>query len=254
MNDMSDSELLRYNRHIMMPEMDISGQQKLRQAHVLIMGLGGLGSPVALYLAAAGVGRLTLVDFDEVDLSNLQRQIAHGTDDVGTLKVTSAGHAIAALNPHVQVHPVSETLDEAALTALLTDVDVVVDGTDNFKTRLMVNDACVRTRTALVSGAAIKLEGQMLAYDPLLTGGPCYRCLYGDASDGDFNCAENGVLATVVGVVGTIMATEAIKMIVGIGQNLAGFLLVFDAASMEFRKLKLPRNPDCPACGQRHDA
>ena len=250
MNEMSDSELLRYNRHIMMPELDIIGQEKLRGAHVLVMGLGGLGSPVALYLAAAGVGQLTLVDFDEVDLSNLQRQIAHGTDDVGSLKVASAARSITEINPHCQTHEISEQLDDTAFTTLLTHVDLVVDGTDNFRTRLMVNDACVRTQTALVSGAAIRLEGQIMAYDPSLSNGPCYRCLYGDASDGDFNCAENGVLATVVGVVGTIMATEAIKMITNLGQNLAGFLLVFDAASMEFRKLKLPRNPDCIACGE----
>tara|TARA_E500000331_G_scaffold157518_1_gene152781 strand:- start:11556 stop:12311 length:756 start_codon:yes stop_codon:yes gene_type:complete len=248
MNEMSDSELLRYNRHIMMPELDIVGQQKLRGAHILMMGLGGLGSPVALYLAAAGVGQLTLVDFDEVDLSNLQRQIAHGTNDVGTLKVTSAARSITEINPHCRTVEISEQLSDASLTGLLTEVDLVVDGTDNFKTRLMVNDACVRTQTALVSGAAIRLEGQIMAYDPTLSTGPCYRCLYGDASDGAVNCAENGVLATVVGVVGTIMATEAIKMIADLGQNLAGFLLVFDAASMEFRKLKLPRNPDCKAC------
>ncbi len=253
MTAMSDEELLRYNRHIMMPELDITGQQRLRDAHALVMGLGGLGSPVALYLAAAGLGQLTLVDFDAVDLSNLQRQIAHGTHDIGTLKVTSAKASIEEINPLINVNEISTDLDEAALTSLISDIDVVVDGTDNFKTRLMVNDACVNTRTALVSGAAIKLEGQIMAYDPTLEDGPCYRCLYGDASDGDFNCAENGVLATVVGVVGTIMATEAIKMITGLGRNLAGFLLVFDAASMEFRKLRLPRNPDCRACGSRSD-
>ena len=166
-----------------------------------------------------------------------------------TLKVNSAKDSVEEINPLVNVNEISTKLDEAALTSLIRDIDVVVDGTDNFKTRLMVNDASVNTRTALVSGAAIKLEGQIMAYDPTLEDGPCYRCLYGDASDGDFNCAENGVLATVVGVVGTIMATEAIKMITGIGKNLAGFLLVFDAASMEFRKLRLPRNPDCSACG-----
>ncbi|MEX0941187.1 MAG: molybdopterin-synthase adenylyltransferase MoeB [Pseudomonadales bacterium] len=245
---MNDDELLRYSRQIMLPDIDIEGQEKLLAAHVLIMGLGGLGSPVALYLAAAGVGHLTLVDFDQVDLSNLQRQIVHGTADIGRLKAESARDRIADINPNTTVTCITEKLDQEGISLAIAGVDLVVDGTDNFTTRFEVNQACVTTRTPLVSGAAIQLEGQVMVYDPRDPACPCYQCLYQDASDEQFNCAENGVAAPVVGIIGTVQAMETVKLIIGIGQSLAGYLLVFDAKAMEWRKLKLPRNSACKVC------
>ncbi len=246
---MNDEQLLRYSRQLMMPDIEVAGQEKLLAASVAIVGLGGLGCPVALYLAAAGVGRLTLIDFDEVDMTNLQRQIAHRTEDVGRLKVASAADAIAAINPGTDVIQVTERLDEDNIDDMLNGIDVVVDGSDNFNTRFLVNDACVRRRIPLVSGAAIQLEGQLMVYDPADPDSPCYRCLYKTAGDEDMNCAEFGVAAPLVGVVGAMQAMETLKLIAGVGKSLAGFLLVFDARSAEWRKLKLPRNPDCAACG-----
>lgn len=246
---MDDDQLLRYSRQIMLPEIDIAGQEKLAASTVLVMGVGGLGSPASLYLAAAGVGHLILVDFDEVDLSNLQRQIAHGTSDIGRLKAESARDAINELNPDTSVTLVTEKLTLDALETWLVDVNVVVDGTDNFTTRFMVNEACVKTRTPLVSAAAVALEGQAMVYDPRVENCPCYQCLYQDANDGQFNCAENGVAAPVVGIMGTLQAMETLKLIVGIGETLAGHLLVFDAKAMEWRKLGLPKNPECKICG-----
>lgn len=246
---MNDDELLRYSRQIMLPEIEIEGQEKLLASTVMIVGLGGLGSPVALYLAAAGVGHLILADFDEVDLSNLQRQIAHRTSDIGRLKVESAADAISSLNPATRVTCISEKLAAENISALVTQSTVVVDGCDNFETRFLVNQACRDHGTPLVSGAAIQLEGQVMVYDPRLDDSPCYRCLYQDASDARLNCAENGVASPVVGIIGTVQAMEAIKLIAGFGHSLAGYLMVFDAKNMEWRKLKLPRNPDCGTCG-----
>ena len=246
---MNDNQLLRYSRQIMMPEIDIAGQEKLLAAKVLIVGLGGLGSPAALYLASTGVGHLVLADFDTVNLSNLQRQIAHGMSDIGRPKVESARDAIADLNPDTRVTCVEVRLDSETLSDIITDVDLVVDGSDNFETRFMVNEVCVETRTPLVSAAAIQLEGQMMVYDPSMIDCACYRCLYQEAGDGELNCAENGVAAPVVGIMGTLQAMEALKLIAGVGESLAGHLLVFDAKYMEWRKLKLPRNPRCATCG-----
>lgn len=245
---MNDEDLLRYSRQIMLPDIEIAGQEKLLDAKVLIVGLGGLGSPAALYLAATGVGHLVLADFDRVDLSNLQRQIAHGTNDIGRPKVESARDAIHALNPNTRVTCIEVRLDADTLADVITDIDLVVDGSDNFETRFMVNEVCVETRTPLVSAAAIQLEGQIMVYDPTVPDCACYRCLYHDANDGRFNCAENGVAAPVVGIMGTVQAMEALKLIVGLGETLAGYLLVFDAKNMEWRKLKLPRNPKCETC------
>ena len=245
---MNDDDLLRYSRQIMLPEIEIAGQEKLLAAKVLVVGLGGLGSPAALYLSATGVGHLVLADFDSVDLSNLQRQIAHGTADVGRLKVESARDAIHGLNPNTRVTCVSVRLDDETLRDIITDIDLVVDGSDNFETRFMVNEVCVETGTPLVSAAAIQLEGQIMVYDPAVPDCACYRCLYQDANDGQFNCAENGVAAPVVGIMGSIQAMEALKLIVGMGETLAGYLLVFDAKTMEWRKLKLPKNPNCATC------
>jgi molybdopterin-synthase adenylyltransferase len=245
---MNDDELLRYSRQIMLPEIEIEGQQRLLGSRVLIVGLGGLGCPVAMYLAAAGVGHLVLADFDLVDLSNLQRQIAHTTDRVGQLKVTSARQTISALNPAVKVSCLDQRLDAEALSSEISQANLVLDCTDNFDVRFEINELCVAHHTPLVSGAAIRLEGQVMVYDPKTPESPCYRCLYQDADDVALNCSENGVAAPVVGVIGTLQALEAIKLLAGFGQSLAGYLLVFDAKSMDWRKLKLSRNPSCATC------
>jgi len=245
---MKDEDLLRYSRQIMLPEIEIDGQEKLLNSRVLIVGLGGLGCPVAMYLAAAGVGHLVLADFDVVDLSNLQRQIAHTTAGVGQLKVASAMQTISALNPNVKVTCIDQRLDTDTLISQINLADLVLDCTDNFNIRFEINELCVANKTPLVSGAAIRLEGQVMVFDPETPDSPCYRCLYQDADDVALNCAENGVAAPVVGVIGTIQAIEAIKLLAGFGQSLAGYLLVFDAKSMNWRKLKLSKNPACVTC------
>lgn len=248
---MNDDQLLRYSRQIMLPEFDVAGQQSLLDARALIIGLGGLGSPSALYLAAAGIGSLTLVDHDTVDVSNLQRQIIHDQDSVGRTKVESAAARIAALNPDTRVDRIAARLDGPELIDVVAEADVVLDGTDNFMARYAVNAACVRCKTPLVSGAAIRLEGQVTVIDPRRDDAPCYRCLYGDAGDEALNCAENGVAAPLVGIVGSVQAMEAMKIIAGVGESLAGYVLHLDAKRMEWRKFKLTKDPDCPTCGAR---
>ncbi len=247
---MNDEELLRYNRQIMLPEIDIEGQEKLTQATVLVMGLGGLGCPVSMYLAAAGIGHLVLVDFDNVDLSNLQRQIAHTTDRIGQSKVSSAATTIAALNPNTRLTCFNEQLSPEELDHEVSKADLVVDCTDNFSIRFRINAACVANHIPLVSGAAIRLEGQVMVYDPATENCPCYQCLYEGADDQGMSCAENGVAAPVVGIIGAIQANEAIKLIASFGTSLAGYLLVFDAKTMDSQKLKLSRNPNCGTCGR----
>lgn len=247
---MNDEQLLRYSRQIMLPQFDAEGQQKLLDSHALVIGMGGLGSPVAMYLAAAGVGHLTLVDFDNVDLSNLQRQILHGCDDIGRPKVESARDTLAALNPDVHVDAVNLRLEGAALDEAVALADVVIDASDNFATRFMINDACVRQRKPLVSGAAIRMEGQVSVFHNERDDCPCYRCLYRDEGELEQTCSENGVLAPVVGVIGSIQATEAIKVLSGIGDTLSGRLLLWDAMTMEWRSLKLRKDPACTLCGK----
>lgn len=246
---MNDEQLLRYSRQIMLPQLDVTGQQRLLDSHALIIGMGGLGSPVAMYLAAAGVGRLTLVDFDTVDLSNLQRQILHGSDDIGRPKVESAREALAALNPEVVVTTVNRKLEGAALLEAIAGADVVIDASDNFTTRFAINDACVEARKPLVSGAAIRMEGQVSVFHNEREESPCYRCLYRDEGELEQTCSENGVLAPVVGVIGALQATEAIKVLAGIGETLGGRLLLWDAMTMEWRSLKLRKDTACPCCG-----
>lgn len=246
---MTDDELLRYSRQILLPAFDIDGQERLRRSRVLIIGLGGLGSAVAMYLAAAGVGRLTLVDFDRVDLSNLQRQIIHRTADVGRSKVESARDALLALNPLVEIAAIAKSLDDEELREQVQQADVVVDASDNLPTRLAINAACVGAGVSLVSGAAIRLEGQVLVWRPGGEGA-CYRCLYRDAEGNAETCAQTGVLAPVVGVIGSIQAVEAIKVLTGIGETLDGRLLLLDALRMEWRMMKVRRNPACPVCGE----
>jgi len=245
-----DEELLRYSRQIMLPEIDIDGQEKLRAAHALIIGLGGLGSPVAMYLAAAGVGRLTLVDFDTVDLSNLQRQIIHSSADIGRLKVDSARERLAALNPLVEVATLAHALAADELAVAVAAADVVLDCSDNLATRLAINAACYAAGTPLVIGAAIRMEGQALVVDPRQPQAPCYRCLYRNAGEVGETCTQSGVLAPIVGVVGSLQALEAIKLLCGVGEPLLGRLLLIDAAAMEFTEVRVPKFAGCPVCGQ----
>ena len=246
---MNDEQLLRYSRQIMLPEFDIAGQQALLDATALVVGLGGLGAPVALYLAAAGVGRLHLVDHDTVDISNLQRQVIHDQDALGIAKVASAARRVAALNPDTQVRTTAGKLGAEELAKAAAAADVVLDGTDNFASRDAVNTACVAARVPLVSGAAIRMEGQIAVFDSRLAHSPCYRCLYGEAGEVPLNCAENGVAAPLVGIVGSVQAMEAVKLIAGVGEPLVGHVLYLDAKRMEWRKLGLARAPGCPTCG-----
>lgn len=249
---MNDQQLLRYSRQIMLADFDVAGQQRLLDAKVLIVGLGGLGCPVALYLTAAGVGELWLADHDEVDLSNLQRQIAHGVDDIDRLKVVSAKAAIEQINPEINTVCISEKLTGELLLNAVARVDLVIDATDNFSTRFELNRACVELKTPLVSGAAIRAEGQVIVFNTANENSPCYRCLYDDgAGDELLSCAENGVLAPLVGVIGTMQALQAIKMISGFGEVLAGQLMVFDARYMEWQSVTVPRKDGCPVCSKR---
>ena len=244
---MNDEQLLRYSRQILLPDFGIEGQERLRASSVLVVGLGGLGSPAAMYLAAAGVGRLVLADFDAVDLSNLQRQILHTTGRLGMPKADSARIALTALNPEVELVTVKRSLTEETLPGLVAEVDLVLDCSDNFATRFAVNAACMGARKPLVSGAAIRMEGQVAAFSGQ-PGGPCYQCLY--PVDGGIyeTCTVNGVLAPLVGIVGSIQATEAIKMLTGLGAPLTGRLLLLDAAAAEWRNLRLRADPACPIC------
>jgi adenylyltransferase/sulfurtransferase len=242
-------EILRYSRHLIIPEVGMEGQLKLKQAKVLLVGAGGLGAPLGLYLAAAGIGRVGIVDFDAVDFTNLQRQVIHGTKDVGRKKLDSAAESMLDINPHIRIdkHEVALTSENAL--DILKDYDIIIDGTDNFPTRYLVNDACVLLGKPNVYGSIFRFEGQatVFAYE----GGPCYRCLYPEPPPPGLvpSCAEGGVLGILPGTVGLIQATEAVKLILGIGEPLVGRLLLYDALGMRFRELKLRRNPECPVCG-----
>ncbi|HEU4325840.1 MAG TPA: molybdopterin-synthase adenylyltransferase MoeB [Roseiflexaceae bacterium] len=249
--ELTHAEISRYSRHLLMPQVGMEGQRKLKAASVLLIGTGGLGSPAALYLAAAGVGRLGLVDFDVVDESNLQRQIAHDTGWLGRPKLESARARIEALNPHIDVetHPLMLSSENAL--KVLGQYDVVIDGTDNFPTRYLVNDACVLLGKPLIYGSIFQFDGQATVFAPQ-QGGPCYRCLYPDPPPPGAvpSCSEGGVFGVLPGVIGTIQATEAIKLIIGQGRPLIGRLLLYDALDLMFRELRIGRNPDCPVCGE----
>ncbi|MEO8227007.1 MAG: molybdopterin-synthase adenylyltransferase MoeB [Gemmatimonadota bacterium] len=246
---LSHDELLRYSRHLLLPEVGEAGQRRLRAARVLLVGAGGLGSPAALYLAAAGIGTLGLVDFDEVDLTNLQRQILHGTADVGRSKLASASDRISDLNPGVQVETHETRLTSANALALLGQYDIVIDGSDNFPTRYLVNDACVMLGRPCIYGSIFRFEGQASVFDAAT--GPCYRCLYPEPPPPGMvpTCAEGGVLGVLPGIIGSIQALEAIKWIIGAGESLVGRLVLFDALRLRFRELRLRKDPDCPMCG-----
>jgi sulfur-carrier protein adenylyltransferase/sulfurtransferase len=247
---LSKAEILRYSRHLIMPEVGMDGQLKLKQAKVLCIGTGGLGAPLGLYLAAAGVGRIGLVDFDTVDFTNLQRQVLFGTTDVGRPKIEAAAEHLRNLNPEIQIDTFETHLTSENALDILKDYDIIVDGTDNFPTRYLVNDACVLLGKPNVYGSIFRFEGQITIFGA--PDGPCYRCLYPEPPPPGLvpSCAEGGVLGVLPGIVGTIQAAETLKLIIGKGQSLAGRLLLFDALAMKFRELKLRKNPECPVCGE----
>jgi molybdopterin/thiamine biosynthesis adenylyltransferase len=247
---MNDEQLLRYSRQIMLPQVDVAGQEKLLVSHALVIGAGGLGSPAAIYLAAAGIGQLSIVDDDVVELSNLQRQILHHDADIGKQKTVSAREMLATINPDVTVIAIPERLQGENLDSVIDSVDVVLDCSDNFATRFAVNAACVKHRTPLVSGAAVRLEGQLAVFLPGRENSPCYNCLYREGGEEDQTCSGNGVLSPIVGIIGSLQAMEAIKVILGLGETLSGRLVLFDAMTHEWRTLKVPRDPECPVCAR----
>lgn len=250
---LSDHELLRYSRQILLQQVDIEGQLKLKNSRVLIVGLGGLGAPVALYLAAAGVGEIHVADFDTVDLTNLQRQIIHDTASVGESKIDSAVRRMRLLNPEIRVVAHRSALDADSLAGAVGAVDLVLDCCDNFGTREAINQACVAARTPLVSGAAIRFEGQLSVFDARQPASPCYHCLYGHGSEDDLTCSEAGVAGPLVGVVGSLQALEALKLLAGFGEPLVGRLLLIDALGSRFRELRVKRDPGCSVCGSAHE-
>lgn len=246
---MNDKQLLRYSRHILLPQIEYAGQEKLINSHALIVGAGGLGAPAALYLAASGVGKLTICDFDTVDLTNLQRQIIHTTQSVGINKAVSAQQTIYEINPEVNVQTVQQKSTEVEFKKLAAEADVVIDCSDNFATRYALNRVCFALKKPLVSGAAVRFEGQITVYDFRHAASPCYHCLFPDTGhDQETRCAENGVFAPLVGMIGTTQAAEALKLIMNIGESLQGRLLLLDALSMEWRTIKLARDPKCAVC------
>jgi len=246
---MNDQELLRYSKQIMLPQIEIEGQQKINDSTILIIGMGGLGSPTALYLAATGVGHIVIADFDQVELSNLQRQIIHSTSDIGDDKVNSAKAKLLELNPNIKVTVANEIMHSDNLASLIKDVDVVLDGTDNFESRFEINKACVECHKPLISAAVIRFEGQISVFKGYEVDQPCYQCLYSEQGNGRESCVENGVLAPVAGLVGTVQALQAIKVLLGLGEQLCGELLLIDGLELSFRKVKIVKDSECPICG-----
>lgn len=250
---MDDSQLLRYSRHILLNELGPEAQAKFASAHALVVGLGGLGAPAAQFLAAAGVGTITICDFDYVDLTNLQRQILYATGDVGAAKVDAAAQRIAAINPDVRIERVRSRVGPGDLAPLIASASVVLDCCDNFATRHAVNRVCVAAEKPLVSGAALRFDGQIAVFDPRDPQSPCYHCLFGEGEDlEETRCATMGVFAPLVGIVGSMQAAEALKLIAGVGVSLAGRLLLLDALAMQWREVRVPRDPKCPVCGARN--
>lgn len=246
---MNDNQLLRYSRHILLPQIAFEGQQKLAESHALIVGAGGLGSPAALYLGAGGVGKLTICDFDNVDLTNLQRQVIHNTSAIGINKAVSAQQTLHAINPEITVVTVPKKSTPEEMTELARQADVVIDCSDNFRTRYALNRICFELKKPLVSGAAIGFEGQITVFDFRNDSSPCYNCLFPDiGADEEMRCAENGVFAPLVGMIGTAQAAEAMKLLIGIGQSLEGRLLLLDVLAMEWRSIKLKKDPGCAVC------
>jgi len=249
---MNDNQLLRYSRHLLLNEIGIPGQERLLAAHALVVGAGGLGSPVSLYLAAAGVGRITLCDHDQVDMTNLQRQIAHDMASLSVNKAASAARRMTSMNPEVEVVALAERLEGKPLEAAVAAADVVLDCSDNFVTRHAINRACVQHGKPLVSGAAVRFDGQVSVFDLRHAAAPCYACLFPEsAEEAEMRCAEFGVFAPLVGVVGALQAAEALKVLMDVGQSLSGRLLLYDALAAEWRQIRLKRDPACPVCGSR---
>ena len=246
---MNDDQLLRYSRHILLPEIGIEGQQRLIDARALVIGAGGLGSPIALYLASAGVGRITICDGDAVDLTNLQRQIVHRTESIGEPKVESARRTLHSINPESEIVAIAERVGEERIHALAAEADVVLDGSDNFATRHAVNRACVKHGKPLVSGAAVRFDGQVAVFDMRRADAPCYACLFPETGENeDVRCAVMGVFAPITGIIGTIQAAEALKLLIGTGEALTGRLLLVDALTMQLRTIKLAKDPACLVC------
>ncbi len=249
---MDDRQLLRYSRHILLQELGLDAQDRFEQAHAVIIGMGGLGAPAAHFLAAAGVGTLSLCDADRVDLTNLQRQILYATTDVGALKVDAAARRLVAVNPEIRIERIAARVDSTSLVTLVEAADVVLDCSDNFATRHAVNAACVRAGKPLVSGAAIRFDGQVAVFDMAETTSPCYHCLFGEGQElEEIRCATMGVFAPLVGIVGAMQAAEALKLLARVGTSLAGRLLLLDALTMQWRELRVPRDPACPVCAGR---
>ncbi|MEY3171818.1 MAG: hypothetical protein RJA27_898 [Pseudomonadota bacterium] len=248
---MDDQQLLRYSRHILLPDIEYQGQEKLLHSHILIVGAGGLGAPIAMYCAAAGIGKITICDFDDVDLSNLQRQIIHDTQSVGINKAFSAKQFIQLLNPDIEVIAVTNKQTEASMKVIAKDVDVIIDGSDNFATRYALNRIAVELKKPLVSGAAVGFEGQISVFDMRHDKSPCYHCLFPDTGDrNETRCADNGVFSPTVGMIGTSQAAEVMKIILGIGESLEGRLLLLDVKSMQWKNIQLKKDPSCPVCSK----
>ncbi|MBL1433059.1 MAG: molybdopterin-synthase adenylyltransferase MoeB [Gammaproteobacteria bacterium] len=249
---LNDHHLIRYSRQILLPDIDIAGQERLLAAHILIIGLGGLGSPAAMYLAGAGVGRITLADFDVVEVSNLHRQIAHGTDDIGINKAHSAKSTLTGINPTIQIDCIDHPIDEPSLQAYVVNnnVDVIIDATDNFASRHAINRVSIAAQVPLVSGAAIRMEGQISVFDPRNDTSPCYACLYSENGGNAENCAQAGVIGPAVGVIASLQALETLKLLIGFGQTLVGRVQLFDAKHAEWRTLNLKKDPKCPVCSK----
>lgn len=249
MNDaMTDDELLRYSRQIMLPQLGVEGQAKLHAASVLIVGAGGLGCPAAMYLAAAGVGQIKLIDDDVVELSNLQRQLAHGMGDIGIAKVESLRAALININPDCRAEAIQQRITESEFVESVSAVDAVLDCTDNFETRFAINRVCVKTKTPLVIAAALRFEGQLMVYDPTIENCPCYQCVYPEVGDEEQRCSETGVISPLVGIIGSMQALETIKLLTGVGETLTNRLQLYDGLSAQWREMKTVVDPQCPAC------
>ncbi len=250
---MDDAQLLRFSRHLLLEDIDVAGQEKLLHAHALVIGAGGLGSAAAPYLAAAGVGQITLVDHDVVDLTNLQRQIMHTEATIGKSKVESGKHFLQQLNPNIQVHTIQSKADATVLDNLLPNIDIVLDCTDNFKTRQMINASCVKHQKPLVSGSALRFDGQVSVFDPRQSTSPCYACIFSpDETFEEVSCASMGIFSPLVGIIGTIQAAQALQVLGQFGEPLVGRMLLWNARTTQVDQLHIARNPDCPVCGKRH--
>jgi molybdopterin/thiamine biosynthesis adenylyltransferase len=250
---MNDEQLLRYSRHLLLEDIDVEGQEKLLNSHALIIGAGGLGSAVAPYLAAAGIGKITLVDHDEVELTNLQRQIMHTEPMIGKSKVTSGQQFLSQLNSSIQVNAVQEKIDIALLSKLLPTVNVVIDCTDNFKTRQLINSVCVQHQTPLISGSALRFDGQVSVFDPRIEKSPCYACIFSPEEEfNEVSCSSMGIFSPLVGIIGAIQAAQALQVIIGFGESLVGRMLLWNARTTQVDQILIARNPDCPVCGKSH--